>query len=581
MKFIKKSSRENPKISLILLDWSVRESFHLLYYLAKQSLPKNQFEVIVIEYYSYISDAIKKYENQVDTWILLEMPKNCYYHKHLMYNVGIAVAKGEIIIICDSDAMAKPSFLKSVLLAFENDADIVLHVDQFRNNRRDLYPFCFPSFEKVIGTGCINNVDGKTKGIMSADDPLHERNYGACLCAKRADLIRIGGADEHIDFIGHICGPYDLTFRLINLGKKEIWHQDEFLYHTWHPGQAGVDNYLGPHDGRHMSTTALEALYFLRILPHVINPAIVFLMDHDRKLSELDLERILISSENLIISKPEFLESVKSRAWAGKTYSCFVYWGYRIVKKTGLYQAAPILNSLSSKPHTLEATEIRLLKHKIRREILHRNFYFKKNFFIFIKIFFLNFYKKIFFSSKFLSQNKKFRMKEKLARAVRLRMKIYSKFPILSEHVSMGLILFLYRPIRFILFLRKMPYFIARVFRKLINISIEKKINVNYLVSLLSNLSFIDKPKNERIFLFIDNSLLGFFIIYLYIVFLRKNFITLKKTEDKDSLHEYLKQLSTHENASFVIVSRACFLQYPSSFVQVRLKEAKLYTLVV
>jgi len=31
MKFLKRSARRNPKVSLILLDWSVRESFHLLH----------------------------------------------------------------------------------------------------------------------------------------------------------------------------------------------------------------------------------------------------------------------------------------------------------------------------------------------------------------------------------------------------------------------------------------------------------------------------------------------------------------------------------------------------------------------
>jgi len=94
------------------------------------------------------------------------------------------------------------------------------------------------------------------------------------MCAKREDLIEIGGADEHMDYLGHICGPYDMTFRLMNAGKKEVWHSDEWLYHTRHPGQAGEGNYLGPHDGMHMSTTALEVIRTRRILPLVENSAI-------------------------------------------------------------------------------------------------------------------------------------------------------------------------------------------------------------------------------------------------------------------------------------------------------------------
>ncbi len=280
MKFLKRSTRQTPKVSLILLDWSVRESFHLLHYLGRQDVARDDFEVILIEYYSRVSDAVRKFEDQVDTWLLLEMPEDCYYHKHLMYNAGIVAARGEICVICDSDAMVKPGFIRAIIEVFGKEPEVVLHLDQFRNNRRDFYPFNFPSFEAVEGEGCINNAGGRTAGILDRRDPIHSRNYGACMCARRSDLIGIGGADEHVDFVGHICGPYDMTFRLVNHGRRELWHPSEFMYHTWHPGQAGVDNYLGPHDGRHVSTTSLAALSARRVRPLLENPALRRLREH-------------------------------------------------------------------------------------------------------------------------------------------------------------------------------------------------------------------------------------------------------------------------------------------------------------
>ncbi len=276
MKFIKQSRRLSPKVSLILADWSVRESFHLLHYLAQQTVPRDQFEVIVIEYYDRVSEAVRKFEHEVDTWMLLEMPAACYYHKHLIYNAGIVVARGDIIVIVDSDAMVKPSFIEAILSNFGRDPNIVYHIDQFRNTRTDLYPFQYPSVEEVLGAGCINNAGGKTAGIVDQDDPLHSRNYGACMCARRSDLISIGGADMDIDYLGHICGPYEMTFRLTNIGRPEVWDQNEFMYHTWHPGQAGVDNFLGPHH-RHMSLTAFEALASRRWFPLLENGAIAAL----------------------------------------------------------------------------------------------------------------------------------------------------------------------------------------------------------------------------------------------------------------------------------------------------------------
>lgn len=283
MKFIKKSNRFQARVSLILLDWSVRESFHFLHYLRKQEIDRDIFEVIIVEYYSQVSQAICPFVDQVDTWILLEMPEKYYYHKHLMYNMGVILSRGEICVICDSDAMVKKSFIKSIITEFDKNGKIVLHIDQFRNIRKDFYPFSYPEFSDVIGRGCINNIGGKTRGLVDYNDIVHTRNYGACMCARRSDMISVGGADEHIDFLGHICGPYDMTFRLVNSGLCEVWHQTEFTYHTWHPGQGGVDNYLGPHDGRHLSTTAIDSLITGRVFPLQENENIKYL-----RLSNLD-----------------------------------------------------------------------------------------------------------------------------------------------------------------------------------------------------------------------------------------------------------------------------------------------------
>jgi hypothetical protein len=202
------------------------------------------------------------------------MPPECYYHKHVMYNAGIVFSRGDVVAFADSDAMVRPVFIETILKAFETDPLIVYHMDEFRNVRRDFYPFNYPSFEDVLGEGCINRIGDRTKGIVDELDPMHTRNYGACMCAARNDVIAIGGADESLTYLGHICGPYDMTFRLMNYGRRLVWETEEYLYHTWHPGSDGYDNYLGPHDGRNMSTTAFQMLCSGRIPPRVENAAI-------------------------------------------------------------------------------------------------------------------------------------------------------------------------------------------------------------------------------------------------------------------------------------------------------------------
>lgn len=264
----------------------------MLHYINDQTIPRSDYEIIWIEYFSKRAKEIDEFLEKnkevganpfIDSWIIMGMPAEAYYHKHLMYNVGITVSKGQIVVVCDSDTMIKPTFLQSIIETIEDNKNIVLHLDEVRNVEKGFYPFNFPSFETFLKTRCLNWEGDITFGLIDNEDPLHSRNYGACLAAWRDDLINIGGADEHIDFLGHICGPYDFTFRMRNFGRREIWHESEFLYHTWHPGTDGIGNYFGPHDGKNVSTTSLEAIRTGRIRPLVQNPAIKILkgLEHE------------------------------------------------------------------------------------------------------------------------------------------------------------------------------------------------------------------------------------------------------------------------------------------------------------
>ena len=561
MKIIKQSSRTNPRISLILIDWSVRESFHLLHYLARQTLPREQFEIVIIEYYSHISNAVKTFETEVDTWIVLEMPAECYYHKHLMYNVGIAFSKGDIVIICDSDVMVKPSFLERIFLEFKKNPNIVLHLDQFRNNRKDLYPFCYPSFEEVLGDGCINNLDEKTVGLTLIKDALHHRNYGACLCAKHEDLINVGGADEHIDFVGYICGPYDLTFRLINFGKQEIWHPDEFLYHTWHPGEAGVNNYFGPHDGQHLSTTALESIYSSKIFPHVMNRAIVALM-HDKNLSNYKLESLLISAETFSVTKIFFLENHKVIKLREITYSQFIYWGFLITRTNNLYRAIPLLDILCSESLLIENQDISTLKHVIRQRNLIRRFCLYPFFSAFYISHFINICLRhiirLKFTKFFVLQNWDRRLDSE-AVLKKKEITLFKSIFNLSKNINS---------------------LIQKTIKELLKPLQKSRLHLNWLTGALLNFQIISRKKIKKVFLLSD-SLLDCLIIYLFILCKHRRFIKIKKIKNPDTLSNLLKKNYTRKNKNYVVVTKQCYLQYRLLFLDHSIKRPEIPVIIL
>ena len=125
-----------PAVSLVLLDWSCRESFHSLDYLAEQTVDRDDYEIIWIEFYQQRAAELDKkladYSARgrpapIDLWTIMGMDRSLYYHKHLMYNIGIVQSRGDIVVICDSDAMFPPDFVETVITTFRENPNIVVH----------------------------------------------------------------------------------------------------------------------------------------------------------------------------------------------------------------------------------------------------------------------------------------------------------------------------------------------------------------------------------------------------------------------------------------------------------------------
>ena len=268
------------RISIILLDWSVRESFHSLQYLNQQNVPRDQYELIWLEFYDKKPIKLQemvwrqgKKQPLLDQWIVAGYPSDMIFNKHRLYNLGILASQGHYCVICDSDAIYTPNFIAKLLEGFEQTPNAVVHLDQIRNADRRFHPFDYPSIPEVLGEGCINWHGNVSRGLDDSPDILHDANYGSCMAASRDAMLAIGGADEHIDYLGYICGPYDMTFRLVNHGLTERWLRDEYLYHVWHPNEGCVNvDYQGPNDGRGMSLRSLESRTIGRVEPCVANP---------------------------------------------------------------------------------------------------------------------------------------------------------------------------------------------------------------------------------------------------------------------------------------------------------------------
>lgn len=273
------------KLSIVLLDWSVRESFHILDYLNDQTMPRADYELIWVEYFGRRVEALTNYCHHgcLDKYLILaHQGSSGDFHKHLAWNAGVVAANGEIIVLCDSDVIVRRSFLQNINDFFSFNFQSFLLIDEIRSANRCFWPFNHPAWEEVLNAPGLENWDEQnqlTYGLLPQyrELPLWRklflRNYGACLCLRRSDYLHFGGLDEHESYRGYICGPYDLVVRMANAGRAEHWLEHEFLLHTWHPTGKPEANHIGPHFW-HNSATSFKHLFDGRIRPYDENKQI-------------------------------------------------------------------------------------------------------------------------------------------------------------------------------------------------------------------------------------------------------------------------------------------------------------------
>ncbi len=254
---------ETPLVSLVLLDWSVREHFHALDWLSQQNVPRGQYEIIWIELYErVVPEAMAKAD------VVITCGQQGTYHKHIAYNVGLLHARGKVVTYCDSDAVFTPDFIASVIDSFELKRPdepkslVLMHHEQ--RALTQAYP---------EGLSNVGELSQYTWQVLRP-------NVGACMSVRKMDAIHFGGFDEHPSYRGYYCGPYDLGWRLVNAGIPEIWHDERVaLWHFAHPEPNTHFSWKRwreityPHLEQH-ALTAVEAFSTGRLLPLKENPDI-------------------------------------------------------------------------------------------------------------------------------------------------------------------------------------------------------------------------------------------------------------------------------------------------------------------
>lgn len=198
-------------LSIILIDWSVRERFHAVEWLAQQSVARERYEIIWVELRDRVVPQVAE---RVDHLLTLNNTEPLY-HKHKAINAGLARASGHIVTMGDSDAVFPPEFVESVIEGFR-ERKVLMHQERRFGISYPDDGVSIEQIRKIPFTGAVPNTS-------------------ACTSMLRRDAIGFGGVDEHECYRGIVSGQFELVWRLVNSGVPEVWHEEVFIYHFHHP----------------------------------------------------------------------------------------------------------------------------------------------------------------------------------------------------------------------------------------------------------------------------------------------------------------------------------------------------------
>lgn len=216
-----------PRISIIMVDGGFRESYHAIDFFCTQTFPRDDFELLWVEYGSQIhpklAETVAKYPNAR----IITLGRTDAYHPSYCFNAGITQARAELLMIPDGDLVCEPDLLQRVWDEHQTNDKLVMYLYRYEEEEAE--------HQEVITLEHLRRI-GKLRS---------PQNFGACLTVRKKWLLEINGYDQYRVFhTGFHANGRDVNVRLKNLGLHIMWHPDIKLYHPWHVFTKAPERYL-------------------------------------------------------------------------------------------------------------------------------------------------------------------------------------------------------------------------------------------------------------------------------------------------------------------------------------------------
>lgn len=219
------SMNSTPKMSIVMVDGSFRESYHAIDFFCQQDLPPDEYELIWVEYYDKVNPALAAEVAKYPNARIITLGRTGVYHSSYCFNAGIAASRGELVLIPDADLVAEPDMLRAVWDMHQTDDRLVMYL--FRYEEPEELHQAVPTLDHL-------------QRVCTMTSPS---NFGACLTVRKRWLETINGYEQHDVFgTGFHANGQDINTRFKNLGLPVMWHPRIKLYHPWHPFTKAADD---------------------------------------------------------------------------------------------------------------------------------------------------------------------------------------------------------------------------------------------------------------------------------------------------------------------------------------------------
>lgn len=228
-------SKENTtcKLSVILWDCGFREKTHAVDAYLNQSLDPDNYEIIWVEFYDRVLEAIKKYQDQYKNvrYVCLHQSGTAQYG--MCINEGVRLAQGELLVISDGDVIVPDDFLEN---------ELALHAQSgtmpFINYHR--------RYDEPQTLTTVDPTD--LESVKKRCTIARYLNYAGCFSMRKEHFIQLNGYEHGLNF--HDACAREFNARAVNAGYLIRWDQRVDLFHPWHlntgntilPGQGELEH---------------------------------------------------------------------------------------------------------------------------------------------------------------------------------------------------------------------------------------------------------------------------------------------------------------------------------------------------